>query len=80
MVRKVLIAAALAALAITTVAPTTADAGWRHRRGHGWIAPAIIGGALITGAIIAAESNRCHRRIWVETEYGPRRRWVNVCD
>ena len=81
MIRKTLIAAtAVAALAATSMAPTTASAGhkFKHRH-HGWVGPAIIGGALLTGAIIAAESRRCERRVWVDTEYGPRKVWVNVC-
>lgn len=84
MIRSACIAiAAAATLGLTTVLPTSAEAGHRyrhhHRHGHAWVAPAIVAGALFTGAMIAAESRRCYRRAWIDTAYGPRQVWVNVC-
>jgi hypothetical protein len=89
MFRKTLIAlTAVAALTAAALTPTSASAGWRGHwhggwhggwhRGYGWVAPAVVAGAIVTGAAIAA-SNRCYVRRWVHTPAGPRRVWVNVC-
>jgi hypothetical protein len=83
--KTVLAVAAIAALATATTvaAPTTASAGWKHKHHHHhhhhrnrWVGPAIVAGALFTGAIIASS---CYRTRWVETPYGLERVRVNVC-
>jgi hypothetical protein len=81
MFRKTVLALAAVAAVLTTLAPTTASAGWRHRHyyyRHGWVGPAIVAGALFTGAVIAA-SQSCYQRRWVETPYGLRKVRVYVC-
>jgi len=45
--------------------------GWHRGYGWGWTGPAIVGGALLGGAIVA---NGCWQ--WVDTYWGPRRVWV----
>ena len=71
--------AALAAVAIigaVAIAPTSASA---HHWGHGWRYGGYgigLGVGLATTAIIA---NTCVRRMVVDTPFGPRVRWVNVC-
>ena len=87
MFRKTAIAlTATAALAAAALAPTSASAWHYHPHGHwggwyhgrGWVGPAIVAGALVTGAAIAA-ANSCYQPQVVGTPYGPRRVWVNVC-
>jgi hypothetical protein len=88
MFRKTVLAlTAIAALGATAVTPTTADAGWKkwkhhhhHFHGHrGWglFGPALVAGAVITSAAIAAES--CYETQLVETRYGLRKVRVYVC-
>jgi hypothetical protein len=85
MFRKTVIAlAAIATLGTAAVTPTTASAGWKkwhhhhhyHRRGWGYYGPALVAGAIVTGAVIASS---CYRTRWVDTPYGWRRVRINVC-
>jgi len=84
MFRKTALVLAVAALATGTAAGA-ASAGWKHKHHHyhhhhrhGWVGPAIIAGAFLTGAMIAAESS-CYQRQWVETPYGWQKVRVYVC-
>jgi hypothetical protein len=84
MFRKTLLAlTAVAALASTAVAPTTASAGWKHHhhhfhhgRGWGFFGPAFVAGTLLTGAAIASS---CYETQLVETPVGLRKVRVYVC-
>lgn len=77
MFRKLTLAlGAAAALAVTALAPTSASAwhshhyhGWRHGFGFGIYAP-----------VVAAVPASCYIvKRWVDTDYGPRLRRVEVC-
>lgn len=84
MIRKSLIAltaiATVAAAALTPVSSASAAPHHFHHfhRGFGWFGPALIGGAILTGAAVAA-SESCYVPQIVETRFGPRKVWVNVC-
>jgi hypothetical protein len=73
MFRKTIIAlAAVGALGAAAIAPTTASAwGWHGGwHGHFW-GPGVYAGPVYY--------NSCLHRQWVDTPYGPRLRWINVC-
>jgi hypothetical protein len=84
MFRKMtLVLAATAALGAVALAPTSASA-WGH--GHGWGGFGVGVGLGLVGSAIAANNyyayssyDTCLRRRVVDTYYGPRVRWVNVC-
>jgi hypothetical protein len=85
MFRKMtLVLAATAALGAAALAPTSASA-WGHH-GWGWGGFGVGVGLGVVGSAIAANNyyayngyDSCLRRRVVDTYYGPRVRWVNVC-
>jgi hypothetical protein len=84
MIRKTILAlTAVTAMAAAALAPTSASA-WHHhhhhRHGHGLglIGPALVAGALLGTAAIAAGPS-CYQRRWVETPVGWRKVRVYVC-
>lgn len=88
MLRTTMIAvAAIATLSAASLAPTAASAkGGFHGGGHhGGYHGGYRGGRFrgvgfglgVVGAGLAY--NTCMQRRWVETPYGARLRWVNVC-
>jgi hypothetical protein len=76
--RKFLTALAVTGLVGAAVVAGTSDADARHWRGHGWVAPAIVGGAVLGAAMAAPyyygppaayyEPDMCYarQRVWVE--------------
>jgi len=73
MIRKTLLAiAAVGTLGVAALAPTAASA-WHfgHHHGHGF----GFGGIVIAGP----SYDSCMQQRWVDTRFGPRLRWVNVC-
>lgn len=84
MFRKSIIAVvAASAMAAAALSPTSAFAWhphhhhWHHH--YGWGGPALVAGAILGTAAIAAEEDSCYVRRWVDTPYGPRRVLFNVC-
>jgi len=74
MLRKTLIAlSAVGALGAAALAPTSASAYW-HGGWHGHFWGPHFG--LYAGP---AYYDACVRRQWIDTPFGPRQRWVNVC-
>lgn len=93
MIRKSLIAlTAVAAVAAAALIPTSSASAhpshFKHfdhfnhfnhfHRGFGWRGPAFVGGAILTGAAIAATES-CYAPQVIETPRGPRQVWLNVC-
>jgi hypothetical protein len=76
MFRKTMIAlAAVGALGAAALAPTAASAHWQggwHGGWHGW-------GPHFGLYVGPTYYNPCMHRQWIDTPYGPRLRWVNVC-
>jgi hypothetical protein len=71
MFRKTMFAlAAVGALGASALAPTAASAH-PHFGGHFWF-PRL-------GFYGGPGYDSCLRREWIDTAYGPRLRWVNVC-
>ena len=82
MFRKIALAlAATAALGATALAPTAASAwhgGWHgHHHGHGFWGPRY-GIGFYAPNYVAYDGCYMKKR-WIQTQFGPRLRWVKVC-
>ena len=75
MMKKLTLATALAATAITGMAATATPAQAREYHGGGYRGPRFAFG----GPVYGAYAGGCIRNRWVNTPWGPRMRRVNVC-
>ncbi|MDT3686198.1 MAG: hypothetical protein RO009_14280 [Pseudorhodoplanes sp.] len=77
MFRKLTLSAlAVAALGMAAFAPTSAEAGFKHKHWHNeWHGHAYYGGPVYYGGYYAS----CWTKRWVKTPYGPRLKRVYIC-
>jgi hypothetical protein len=77
MLRKITLSAlAVAALGLTALAPSTADAKHWHKHHHHWGHKHVyVGGPVVYGGVYAG----CWIKRWVPTPHGPRLKRIYVC-